>query len=309
MKLRIITLSLCLFVFSFIAEAQNRKVALKSPLDGQNLVPALTTFTWDTTETPVDSLELQLSRSMTFNDTLNSWILAGTDTTYTLSTALDLDSTYFWRVISFDSAAFYVETSNVFSFTVIGPVPGRPTNVSPMSASVDVSIYPTLTWTSVANTDEYHVHVSTYDNFSDTAYYGVVADPTVSVNVNVKLESYKVYFWRVGAKNINGLGEWSNFWNFTTLVTSLTTPQANFGMVAYPNPVQNKLILNFEGQGTESRISLLDAQGKEVQLVMNEFVSDGNQTVEISRNGLSAGLYFVKVEQNGMSQTLKVVFE
>lgn len=309
MKLRIITLSLCLFVFSFFAEAQNRKVTLKTPLDGQTLVPAQTTFTWDTTGTPVDSLELQVSTAMDFSDTVVRSILAGTDTTYTLTDTLDLDSTYYWRVISFDSALFYVETSDAFSFKVIGPLPGRPTNVSPMSASLDVWIFPTLSWTSVADADEYHIQISTYDNFSDSAYYGVVAAPTVSVNVNVKLESYKVYFWRVAAKNINGQGEWSNFWNFTTLVTGLNTPQANFGMVAYPNPVQEKLILNYEGQGNRSRISILDAQGKEVQLVKDEIVANGNQTVEISRNGLAAGLYFVKVEQNGMAQTLKVVFE
>lgn len=309
MKLRIITLSLCLFVFSFFAEAQNRKVTLKTPLDGQILVPAQTTFTWDTTETPVDSLELQVSTAMDFSDTVVSAILVGTDTTYTLSDTLDLDSTYYWRVISFDSALFFVVTSDVFSFTVIGPPPGQPVNVSPMSASLDVSVFPTLTWSSVPLADEYHIHLSTYVNFSDSIYYGVVADPTVTVTVNVKLESYKVYYWRVGAKNINGLGEWSNFWNFTTLVTSLNTPQANFGMVAYPNPVQDKLILNYEGQGTQSRIRILDAQGKEVQLVMDEFVANGNQTVEISRDGLAAGLYFVKLEQNGMAQTLKVVFE
>ncbi len=309
MKLRIITLSLCLFAFSFFAEAQNRKVTLKTPLDGQTLVPAQTTFTWDTTETLVDSLELQVSTSMNFSDTVVSAILSGTDTTHTLTGNLNLSTTYYWRVISFDSSLFYVETSDAFSFTVTGPLPGRPTNVSPMSASIDVSVFPTLTWTSASNADEYHIHISTYDNFSDSAYYGVVAAPTVSVNVNVKLESYKVYFWRVAAKNVNGQGEWSNFWNFTTLVTSLNTPQANFGMVAYPNPVQEKLILNYEGQGTRSRISLLDAQGKEVQLVMDEFVANGNQTVEISRDGLAAGLYFVKLEQNGMAQTLKVVFE
>lgn len=309
MKLRIITLSLCLFVFSFFAEAQNRKVTLKTPLNGQTLVPAQTTFTWDTTKTPVESLELQVSKTMDFSDTLVGKILTGMDTTYTLVNPLDLDSTYYWRVISFDSALFYVETSNVFSFTVIGPLPGRPTNVSPKSASIDVSIFPTLTWTSVADADEYRIHISTYDNFSDAVYLGVVAAPNVSVNVNIKLESYKVYYWRVAAKNINGQGEWSNFWNFTTLVTSLNAAQANFGMVAYPNPVQNKLLLNYEGQGAQSRISILDAQGKEVQLVRDEFVSNGNQTVEITRNGLSAGMYFVKLEQNGMIQTLKVIFE
>lgn len=309
MKLRIITLSLCLFAFSFLSQAQNRTVTLLTPLNGQTLVPAQTTFTWDSLTVQVDSLELQVSKTMAFDDTAISVILAGTDTTYTLTSPLQLDSTYYWRVISFDSALFYVETSTVFNFKVVGPVPGRPTNVSPLSSSTDISIFPALSWTSVPLTDEYHIQISTYDNFSDSAYYGVVAAPTVTVNVNIKLESYRVYYWRVAAKNINGMGQWSNFWNFTTLVTSVHTPQANFGLTSYPNPAQNNLILNFEGSGSHSRIALLDVQGKEVQLVLDETLAGGMQQVEVSRNGLPSGLYFVKLEQNGMTQTIKVIFE
>jgi len=309
MKLKNITLSICLMIVAFAAQAQTRTTTLLTPTNGQTLVPAKTIFTWDTVAVEVDSFELQLSKTMDFADTLLQAMLQGSQTTYTVINTLDFVSTYYWRVISHDSFTFYQETSSVFMFTVQGVPPGKPTNVSPTSASLDVSINPTLTWSTVADADQYHVQVSTYSNFSDTAFYGIVNAPTTTVNVNVKLLPYKVYYWRVAGSNANGLGEWSNFWNFTTLVTSINGPQANFSLNAYPNPGTDKMLVSFEGAGVDGRVSLYDLQGKEVAVLLNGTIDAGNQSLEINRNGLPAGMYMLRVEQNGQAQTLKVIFE
>ncbi len=309
MKLRNFTLSLCLMLVAFAAQAQTRTATLLTPADGQTMVASKTIFTWDTLAVEVDSFKLQLSKTLDFADTLLTANLLGDQNTYTMVNALDFDSTYYWRVITFDSLSFYIETSAVFSFTVQGVPPGRPTNVSPASASLDIAQNPTLTWTTLADADQYHVQISNYTNFSDTAFYAIVNAPSTSINVNVKLLPYHVYFWRVAGANANGLGEWSNFWNFTTLVTSLNGPQANFSMNAYPNPAANAMLLNFEGTGSEGRVSLYDLQGKEVAVVYSGIVEAGNNTLEINRNGLPSGMYMLRVVQNGQAQTLKVVFE
>jgi|GEM_PF-2126053 len=308
MKLKYSILSLCFMLLALGSQAQIRTTTLLSPTNGQILVPAKAVFTWDTTAVEVDSFGLQLSKTMNFSDTLLSTFLLGSQTTYTLTNSLDFDSTYYWRVISFDSLNFYQESSVIFSFTVQGVPPGQPNNVSPASASVDVSINPKLTWTSVVDADQYHVQVSTFVNFSDTVFYAVVNTPSTNVTVNVKLLSYKVYYWRVAGSNINGLGEWSNFWNFTTLVTGLNGPHANFSLNAYPNPSSDKMLVSFKGAGSNARVSLYDLQGKEVALVLDGPIEAGNQRLEINRNGLPAGIYMLRVEQNGQAQTLKVVF-
>lgn len=309
MNFRTIILSLCFFLAAFAVQAQNRKVTLLSPTNGQSLVPVKTVFTWDTLAVVVDSFELQISKNTNFSDTMLRWFLPGTQFTYTLSSSLDYDSTYYWRVISFDTVPMIIETSDVFAFTVVGPPPGQPTNFSPASASLDVSVKPTLTWSGVIDADEYHIQISTFTNFSDTAFYGIVNAPGTSVNVSVKLESYKVYYWRVVASNQNGKGEWSNYWNFTTLVTGLHKPEANFSMNCFPNPTNSGLTLSFEGIGTASSITMLDMQGKVVQVVLNETLTAGNHQVAIKRMGLPAGMYFIQLQQNGQTQTKKVVFK
>lgn len=309
MKLRNSTLSLCLMLVVFAAQAQTRTTTLLSPTNGQILVPVRAVFTWDTLAVEVDSFELQVSKSMNFADTVARAILQGDQTTFTLTNPLDYDSMYYWRVITFDSLAFYQEVSAVFSFTAQGVPPGRPVNVAPTSASIDIAIKPTLTWSTVPDADEYHVQVSTYTNFSDSVFYAVVNAPTTSVNVNVKLLPYTVYYWQVAGSNVNGLGEWSNFWNFTTLVTSLNGPNANFSLNAYPNPSTQKMVVSFEGAGTDGRVSLYDLQGKEIAVLLNGTIEAGNQSLEINRNGLSAGIYMLRVVQNGQAQTLKVIFE
>lgn len=309
MKLKNITLSLCFMLAAFATQAQTRTTTLLSPTDAQIQVPAKTIFKWDTLAVEVDSFALQLSKTMDFTDTLLNASVLGDQNSYTLTSVLEYDSTYYWRVITFDSFSFYQETSAVFSFTVQGVPPGQPMNVSPATSSIDISVQPTLTWSTVADADQYHIQVSTFTNFSDTAFYSIVNSPTTTVNVNVKLLPYKVYYWRVAGSNVNGLGEWSNFWNFTTLVTSLNTPNANFSLNAYPNPGTDKMLVSFEGAGLDGRVSLYDLQGKEVAVLLNGTIEAGNQSLEIERNGLPAGMYMLRVQQNGQAQTLKVIFE
>ncbi|MDX5321864.1 MAG: T9SS type A sorting domain-containing protein, partial [Bacteroidota bacterium] len=263
----------------------------------------------DTLAVEVDSFHLQVSKTMDFADTLYSKRLYGTDHEYTLNTALDYDSTYYWRVVTYDSLSIFIESSDVYSFTVQGIPPAQPKNISPASATIDAGLNPTLTWSAVPDADNYHVQVSIYQNFSDSSFVATVPAPSTSVNVNVPLEAYTVYYWRVAASNQNGLGEWSLFWNFTTLYTGLHLPQGDFGAAAFPNPAQSNMTLSFMGEGAEGSVKLFDMQGKEVARLAEGFFAEEQQQVDINREGLEAGMYMLRLEQNGRYQTLKVVFE
>ncbi len=292
-----------------LAFGQNNKVTLTSPTDGQNLVPLTVTLMWDTTGLTVDSLAVELSKSMTFDDTLHRAVLPDTAVEYSIpSGVLEYDSMYYWRVISYWSTDS-MESSDVFSFTAIGIPPGQPTNMSPTSSSLDQSLMPTLTWNAVADADNYRVHVATFNNFSDTAFHAFVNAPTTSVTVNVRLESYTVYYWRVAAENQNGLGEWSNFWNFTTLVSGLRGAQPTLMLSAYPNPADEMVSLRFENKGTGNTVvRLLDVTGKEVQVLYDANPGPGNHDLVIERGNRKAGVYLLRVEENGLAHTLRVVF-
>lgn len=309
MKLRTFTIVFCFLALATLVNAQSRKTPLLSPADMATGVSETPSFQWDTLSLEVDSFQVQLSKAMDFADTMASVTLLGTEHSTGLGVTLDFDSTYYWRVITFDSFMVYQEISDVWSFTVRGVPPGQPTNVSPTSASIDMSVNPTLTWSGVADADDYHVHVSTFHNFSDTAFYGIVSVPTTSITVNIDLEPYTTYYWRVGASNQNGVGTWSQFWNFTTLYTGLFTPEANFGATAYPNPSEGNMVLSFEGQSTEATVVLYDLQGKEVKTIAKGFYTQGTQQIDVESAGVEPGMYLLTIQQNGQSQTLKVVFK
>lgn len=294
---------------AFVVNAQSNKVTLTSPANGQTLVPLAATFTWDTSGLMVDSLALELSKSASFADTFYRVVLADSITTYTIpGDTLKYDSTYYWRVTSY-WATDSTRWSDVFSFTAIGPPPGQPTNVAPAATALDQSLMPTLSWTAVPGADQYRVHIATFDNFSDTAFHAFVAAPNTSVTVNVRLNSYTVYYWRVAAENINGIGAWSNFWNFTTLVSGLNGAEPQLMLRAYPNPASEIVSLRFENKGTGNTvIRLMDVTGKEVEVLYDANPGAGEHDLVIDRKNRPAGVYFLRVEEGGAAQTLRVVF-
>lgn len=296
-------------VWSFTVKGDPRIANLKTPANQEMHVRKMPTFTWDTLAISIDSLHIDLSRHMDFSDTFYSETIVGRDSMFKMMVdTLEYDSVYYWRVISFSDSGITQFSSHVWSFTTQGHPPAQVVLASPASASIDVSIRPTLSWNTANYADEYHVHVSTFNNFSDTAYYGIVSAPSTSVTLNVDLETYKVYYWRVAGNNIDEMGPWSLFFNFTTLYTGLNTPNANFGANAYPNPATDYMLISFEGQGTNGSVKIYDMQGKEIKTLSEGYFDLGNQSVKLDRAGFN-GMYFVRIEQNGAIQTLKVVFK
>lgn len=290
------------------SQAQSSKATLLTPTDGQTLVAVNPLFSWDTLDVSVDSFTLQVSATNTFDAVVYRESFPDTVYSHTMTMTLEYDSLYYWRVMTYDSLGLKVDSSDIFSFTTIGPPPPAPNNLSPMSASIDVDLYPTLTWSSVPVAANYRVQVATLDNFSDIVVDTIVAAGTTSVNINIRLNSYTVYYWRVAAENTGGLSAWSNFWNFTTLVSSVRDVEGNFSLNAYPNPSTDKVLVSFETSvAGEGQLSLVDLNGKEVRMIARGMLEAGNHEYTIDRTGLSSGVYFVKLVHDGYAQTLKLV--
>lgn len=71
--------------------------------------------------------------------------------------------------------------------------------------------------------------------------------------------------------------------------------------LVYPNPAKDKITV-YSAEGNLSQISISDMLGKE-QLLINA----SEMQTEIDINGLKAGVYFVRVVQNGNSFTQKLI--
>lgn len=88
---------------------------------------------------------------------------------------------------------------------------------------------------------------------------------------------------------------------------SLAAPQVR--MKASPNPFISNTTVQYElNTAARVTIAVYDAQGKELQVLVNENKKAGSYTQSFNGSKLVAGTYFIKIAQNGVvKQTLPIV--
>lgn len=70
----------------------------------------------------------------------------------------------------------------------------------------------------------------------------------------------------------------------------------------YPNPVQKYADIHlFLSKKTDVKINLLDSQGAETRMIVNQVLEKGDYNFVFERNNLPAGLYFFQVEKNNQT--------
>jgi len=136
-----------------------------------------------------------------------------TDTTVVVS-GLSNQTQYCWRVLAAKTGSFSSWTS-AWNFTTIVGIPPAPVLVAPSDGSSGLTTSPTLSWNSSSGAATYHVQVSTASDFSSI----LQQDSTVTGTSKTlsTLTKGTTCFWRVRAKNINGVSAWSAAWSFTTI--------------------------------------------------------------------------------------------
>jgi hypothetical protein len=139
-------------------------------------------------------------------------------------TELVNDTKYFWRVKAGNDAG-ESEWTNTWSFTTASPKPATPSLVLPLTNTTVNTLIPKLVWNAVAGTDTYSVQVSLNDQFSgiNIKYINASVKDTFVEIPKSKLDSKKLYYWRVLAKNASGSSNYSEIWSFNT-GTALSIP-------------------------------------------------------------------------------------
>ena len=89
-------------------------------------------------------------------------------------------------------------------------------------------------------------------------------------------------------------------------------PDLGFAVLAYPNPFQNEISIRIDTFYPDKKIdySITDLLGKTLYYKSLDNPS-GSNTVTISTNeiNLATGIYFLSVQQNNQTQTIKIVKE
>ncbi len=125
------------------------------------------------------------------------------------------------------------------------PVPAVPVLISPPNNSNNISMTPTLTWNTSSNATSYTVQISTTPNFINIID-SATTTATIYTVPSGKLNSTITYFWRVMARNSNGVSLWSTVWNFSTTAApnapTLVSPANNsVNVILTPNFTWNSV--------------------------------------------------------------------
>ncbi|MEX0720334.1 MAG: T9SS type A sorting domain-containing protein [Balneolaceae bacterium] len=188
-------------------------VDLSEPADESEDLTTTPALNWAASEN-AESYQVEISTNSSFTDIIRGTEISGTE--YTVTEALPNGSTFFWRVRAINEAG-ESDWSEIWSFTTIVDQPDVITLVSPPNNATGVSINPGFEWEVMEEADSYNFQLATDAGFNDlvTEESGLESTTTGLEEV---LENNTQYYWRVRGVNSGGEGDWSDVWNFTTVV-------------------------------------------------------------------------------------------
>jgi len=232
-----------------------------------------------------------------------------TNTTITLTDSLDYLTNYLWRV---DAVNNFGTTAGVlWQFTTITnlpPLPGLATNPYPHNNATGVSIHvDTLSWSPASHAETYHIYMGAAEPLEPLI---TISDTLILVDANLPYNT--TFMWRVDAENIAGTTTGTT-WSFTTEVQSAAhdeiIPQEFAVSAAYPNPFNSSIRVTLAvPQSSIVTARIFDTLGREVATLYNGNLSAGSHDLLWNAAAQSAGTYFLRVSNNGNTQTQKLIY-
>jgi hypothetical protein len=194
--------------------------SLTAPANGATGQEPATVLDWADVS-GASTYEVQVATDSAFTN------VVGTATTlvasnWTVSPALSLNATYFWRVRAKNSCGGTGAWSTVSSFTTRGCITlAAPVLNTPAAGATGVAQSAALDWTDVAGATRYEVQVATDAGFTAIARSNTTL-ATSNWTVTPALTGNTTYYWRARAADSCGTSAYSAARSFTT--TNTCTP-------------------------------------------------------------------------------------
>jgi PKD repeat protein len=191
---------------------------------------------------------------------------------------------------------------------------------SPKNDADNISTSPTLDWKATSIVDYYEVEIDTDTLFNSpnvlraqTTYINAYSQNTDTKYEASNLMHGQTYYWRVRT-NIGGVDTaFSETWSFkvdSTVVGIKSILTSGLFVSIYPNPTRDVFYVDIAiAKNEKVSIALFNATGNRVKDVFNGLTSANKMQFQLSRNGLPAGIYFMRVVTNSEIQTKRVVIE
>ena len=182
---------------------------LISPKNKALVTDLMPKFDWSNSAVPYgtifDHYQVQVATDEAFAAVVVDKDVVGlnTDSEYTLRSALNPNTRYYWRVRAFNTLGQYGSWSKAYYFREAMEAPGM---VHPEDGVEAESLQPQFEWEAVEGASSYTIQLSTRSNMK-SASSKTVQETQYCPTKN--LSKGKTYYWRVRANGENGPSTWS----------------------------------------------------------------------------------------------------
>lgn len=196
---------------------------LISPPNGAQNVSITPLLDWDSLSL-AETYNLQICLDSTFTSPLFDTLGIVASQCSIRGGLLSNNVQYFWRVRGHNFVG-YGPWSNVWKFTTIVSISNPPTLLLPLSGASNVSLHPFFDWDSTYPATYYNLQAHYDSSFTPPLEVDQTGIPLSQLTLtNQTLRNNTRYYWRVSVTNIAGTGPWSNFSNFSTIITIPPAP-------------------------------------------------------------------------------------
>jgi len=219
---------------------------------------------------------------------------------------------YHYRVFAYNNSGVS-NYSNIASIIAAGDttnLPGRPTNLRVTGTST-TSI--SIRWDDNA-TNEFGFIIARRHQSDIVFEYIDTVQTDVLTYQDVGLTPDNIYFYKVCSYNGAGISDFSNTVSAATkestgiISNHLEVPSNFFIGNNYPNPFNPVTNIKFGvPSGTFVKIKIYDSQGKEVETLLNQYLSTGTYTISWNAIRFSSGMYFYGIEADGFNELKKMI--
>jgi hypothetical protein len=206
---------------------------LISPFNGSEDLDLSPLFAWSPV-TGAEGYQFQIATDFDFNSQVANEFT--TDTEMILLNELNFSGFYFWRVRALNPEG-NSSWSSVWWFSTTTNPPDVASLISPADGTQNLRPGFEIRWSEAERAERYDLQIAKDPDFAD-----LIIDRNVAFTgfaSTQSLELFTDYYWRVRGTNKGGAGEWSEAWNFKTIIQRPETV-----LLGTPSDEQNQVSVN-----------------------------------------------------------------
>lgn len=186
--------------------------------------------------------------------------------------------------------------------------PEAPVHIGPDSSSINVSLQPTIAWSSVEGADYYILHMSRSN--PDGMVLDITVDDTTYTPSEI-LGGNTLHQWRVRAVKNGEPGKWSGVWKFSTSDAEAQQgeePLSTELKQNYPNPFNPSTQIEYVLTELEHvKITVYNIAGQHVATLVDDVVQPGRHRAIFDAAGsLASGVYLYRFVSDSHRFTKKM---